>query len=274
MTLDDIRFIFNRALKASFSYRKLLLVFTVLVMCGLLVVFFRSLAINAGEWIQLSLTFLPIFLCAGVLFSTGIILVRIYHDEIKQREVVYRDILAKSWEIVIGASYFCIPIILCYLLLWMLMGVFFLFREIPVVGEAFSVILSFAPFLINFGSIVLCVLALGILFFATPAIALRGLNGMQVSQDLVQRLNADIFSNLLLAFISLIPLAVVIGILSLSATMTGSICYTCDNPIFITLRWFFIMVPFVALLAPAVTFFFNFSAESHVLMRKLLKRKS
>ena len=268
MTLNDIRFIFNRALSLSFCPRKLMIAFVVLAMCGLLVVFFRSLAINAGEWIQLSLTFLPVFLCTGVLFSMGIILIRGYHDEIKKREISYRQILAKSWEIVIGASYFCIPMILCYLLLWMMMGMFFLFRETPVVGEAFGVILSFAPFLINFGSLLLCLLSLCVLFFVTPALALKGLGGMQVSQDLFRRLNADAFSNLLLLLISLIPLGATIGILCLSAWMTGSLCYACDSAVFITLRWFFIMVPFVALLSPGVVFFFNFAAESHVLMRK------
>src|SRR5262245_60919128 len=115
MTLADIKFRFNRALALTFSRKKLLFVFTILVLCGLLVVFSRALALNASHWVLLSLGFLPIFLSAGFLLGMGVILVRIYHDEVKQKPFRYRDILAKSWEIAIGSSYFSIPIILCYL---------------------------------------------------------------------------------------------------------------------------------------------------------------
>src|SRR5262245_29112925 len=111
MDFNDIQLMFNRALAYSFNKKKLLLAFTVLALCGLLVVFFRGLSINAGEWVLLSLTFLPFFLCAGVLLSMGIILIRVYHNEIKERPVDYAEMIGKSWEVVIGASYFSIPII-------------------------------------------------------------------------------------------------------------------------------------------------------------------
>ena len=146
-----------------------------MALSGLLVVFFRGLALHAGQWVQLSLTFLPIFLCTGILLSMGILLIRIYHDEIKKGEANYFSIFSRSWEIIIGASYFAIPIILGYLLLWMLLGIFFLLGEIPAVGEFFSVILSFAPFLINLGTLVLCLLSLSLLFFISPLIAFKGL---------------------------------------------------------------------------------------------------
>src|SRR5208337_3939660 len=101
-----------------------------------------------------------IFLCAGFLLAAGVILVRIYHDEVKERPTRYRDIVAKSWEVAIGSSYFSIPIILCYLLLWMLLGIFVLLKEIPGIGDLFGVLLSFGPFLINLGSLLLCVISL------------------------------------------------------------------------------------------------------------------
>src|SRR5262245_18674243 len=153
MNLSDVQFIFNRALSLAFERRKLLMVFVVLALCGLLVIFFRALAIHAGTWVLMSLSFMPIFICAAIVLSVGVILIRVYHDEIKRKTFRYRDILAKSWEIVIGASYFTIPIILCYLLLWMLLGIFVLLKEIPGVGEFFGVIFAFGPFLINLGSI-------------------------------------------------------------------------------------------------------------------------
>lgn len=268
MTLSDIQFIFNRALAHTFSRKKLLLVFVVLALCGVMVVFFRGLSLNAGQWILMSLAFLPFFLCAGVLLSMGILLTRIYHDEVKDKPVNYSDILSKSWEVVIGASYFSIPIILSYLLLWILLGIFVLLQQVPAVGDIFGVVLAFAPFLLNLGSLVLCLLNFAMLFFVTPIVALKGLNRIRVTQTLVKRLKSDVFSNVILAFFAILPLLAISGLLVFAAFLTGSVCSSCGNPLHDVLQWFFIMIPFTALLAPAVVFFFNFAAEAHVLARK------
>lgn len=245
------------------------MVFLVLALCGLLVVFFRGLSIHAGQWILMSLTFLPFFLCAGVLLSMGILLIRVYHDEIKEKPINYSEILSKSWEVLIGASYFSIPIILSYLLLWILLGIFVMLKQIPAVGDIFAVILAFGPFLLNLGSIVLCLLNLSMLFFVTPIVALKGLNRIRVTQILVKRLKSDVFLNTILVFFSLLPLMAVTGLLILAAFLTGTVCYTCENPLHNVLQWFFIMIPFTALLSPAVIFFFNFAAEAHVLMQRV-----
>lgn len=274
MTFSDIQMMFNRAISLSLSKKKFLLVFTILALCGVLVVFFRGLALGANEWLLMSLTFLPIFLCAGILLSTGIVLIRIYHDEIKKKETRYSEILGKSWEIMIGASYFCIPIILSYLLLWMLLGVFFLLKEIPGLGPFFSAILAFGPFLINLGSLILCVLSLAILFFVTPIIALKGLNRIQIAQTLSKRLTDDIFSSMVLALIATFPLWIIVGFLTLAAWMTGSVCFACETPLHQILQWFFTMIPFTAVLTPVVIFFFNFAAESHVWMMKNARMRS
>jgi hypothetical protein len=274
MNLNDIQYIFNRALSLTFCKKKLLLVFVVLALCGLMVLFFRGLSIGANEWVFMSLAFLPFFLCAGVLLSTGILLIRIYHDEIKQKPVSYADVVSKSWEVVIGASYFSIPIILSYLLLWILLGFFVLLKHIVGVGEVFGVIFAFGPFLLNLGSLVLCLLNLAMLFFVTPVIALKGLNRVQVTQILIKRFESDVFSNLLLAFIAILPMLILAGFLTLAAFLTGAICFGCENPLYHVLQWFFIMIPFTAIISPAVVFFFNFAAESHVLMQKQLDKKS
>jgi hypothetical protein len=268
MNFKNIQFIFNRALSLTFNKKKLLLVFLVLLLCGVLAVFFRGLAINAGQWFVLSLAFLPIFLCCGVLLATGIVLIRIYHNEVKNKDISYRDIVTNSWDTILGSAYLTIPIILSYLLLWMLLGIFFLLNELPGVGTFFGVILAFAPFLINLGSLILCVLSLSMLFFITPIVALKGLNGIQISQTLTRRFQQDLFFNLFLAAIATLPLLLIVGLLTAAAALTGAICYTCDYPLYVTLQWFFVMIPFTALLTPAMVFFFNFAAEAHVLLQK------
>lgn len=273
MTLKDIQVIFNRALFFSFNKKKWLLTFLVLALCGLLAVFFRGLSLNANQWVVMSLTFLPIFLSAGILLSMGIYLIRVYYHEIKQKEFSYSEIFNKSWEVIIGASYVSVPLILSYLVLWMVMGIFVLLNEIPGLGNFFTVVLSFAPFLLNLSSLVLSLISLSLLFFVTPLIALKGLNRAQLSQILLKRFKSDIFSNLLLALVALTPLLFLVGFLILAAFLTGTLCYGCNTPTYTILQWFFIMIPFTAILAPAVIFFFNFSAEAHVLLQREIKKE-
>lgn len=274
MTLNDIQFLFNRALSLTFERRKLLLVFVVLALCGLLVVFFRGLSINAGQWIMMSLTFLPFFLCTGILLSMGIILIRIYHDEIKGRAVNYTEMLSRSWETIVGGVYFTVPVILSYLLLWILLGIFVMLKQTPAVGDIFAVILVFGPFLINLAILLLCLINAGMLFFVTPILALKGLNRIRVVQTLVKRLKSDVFSNVMLILVSVLPLVAITTLLVLAAFLTGTVCYQCENPLHNVLQWFFIMIPFTALLAPAIVFFFNFAAEAHVFMQRNLQKNA
>lgn len=273
MTISDLQRMFNRALDHTFSRSKLLLTTGILAMCGLLTVFFRGLAFHASEWVVMSLTFLPIFLCGGVLLSLGIVLTRLYHNEVKGKEVSLKYILERSWEIVIGASYFCVPIILSYLLMWVLLGVFLILKEIPALGDPIGVVLSFGPFLLNLGSVLLCILNVAILFFVTPAVALKSFDPVSVSQIIARRLSSDVFSNLLLVFVAALPIAFVFGVLSVAAVLTGSTYIEASTSLHVALHWFFIMLPFTALASPAVVFFFNFAAEGHVHMRRALQQE-
>jgi hypothetical protein len=268
MHLSQIQFIFNRAASLTFVKKKLLISSIVLAFCGLLVVFFRGLAVNASQWVLMSLTYLPFFLCAGVLLAMGIFLIRIYHDEVKQKPEAYSQVLSRSWETILGAAYFAVPMILSYLLLWILLGVFMLLKEISGFGEFFSVLLAFGPFLLNLGCLLLGIFSLGLLFFVAPIIAFKGLDRIAVTQLFVERLKRDLFSNLLLAAIALLPLVAISGMLLLAAFLTETVYYASESHLRNVLQWFFIMIPFTALLSPTVVFFFNFAAEAHVMMKK------
>lgn len=274
LDLDDIQDIFQRALTLTFTRKKFLAMFGVLLACGLLVVFCRGLALAANSWISLSLTFLPIFFSAGLLLAAGVVMIRAYHDEVKKRHVGYRTIFANSLDILIGTSYLSVPIILAYLILWMLLGVFFLLSEIPMIGSFFAMVLAFAPFLLNFGSLLLCVLSISLLYFVTPVIALRKMNRLQLVQTVTQRLQSDLFLNLFLATVAALPLLLLCGLLVLAAFLTGEMAYPDQtaSSVYVILEWFFIMIPFTAILAPAAVFFFNFSAESYVLLQKRKQR--
>ena len=268
MTWQDIEHIFNRSLEFSFSKKKLLFMFPILVICGVMLVFCRALAINAGQWVVLSLTFLPIFLSSGLLLSSGVVLARFYHNEVKMLPVSFKKIFSQSWELLIGVSYLTFPLLLAYLLLWMLMGIFYLLKATPAFGELLGVILAFGPFLLVLGSLVLSFCNLFILFFATPHIALKSSMKLKLAEDVLKRFTNNIFSNLALFIFGLLPLLIIVSILSLAAFLTGINFFVRTETLGIALQWFFIMIPFCAILSPGIIFFFNFSVESYALILK------
>ena len=130
MTFSDIQKIFNRAFLLSFSKKKLLFTFFVLVSCGLLAVFCRGLGVLSGNsWISLSLAFLPIFLSALILLFSSVLVIRIYHDEIKNRQSTFFSVFKKSFDVMLSAASIGLPLVLIYLLFWITLGVFFLLKD-------------------------------------------------------------------------------------------------------------------------------------------------
>lgn len=273
MNWDEIRQSFNRALERTFSWIKVGIVFSVLALCGLLGVFCKGVAPYAGQWLVMSLTFVPILITAGILLALGILLIRIYHHEIKNLPVNVWELLGKSWELMIAATYFSLPLILTYLMFWMVLGVFFLLREIPGLGTAIGVLLAPGPFLLNLGAILLCVLHVAILFFIAPALALKSGEGINVLLLVKKRLQKDPFTNIVWIAVALFPLAFVGSLLTLAAGLTESWYFEEGGPVYAALQWFFIMLPYTALFSPAVVFFFQFAAESHVALQREMKRE-
>lgn len=268
MNLSDVGAAFNRALAYTFSKKKLLLVYAVILACGLLTVFFRGLAAQAGSWTLLSITFLPIFFSVGLLLSMGILLIRIYHDEVKQRPVDYWTTASKSWDTIVGAAYFFIPILLGYLALWIIFAIYMILKAIPGIGEFLGVILAFVPFILHLSILALVVISWAILFFVSPLIALRSMDKVRMVEGIFHRLQIDPFSNLILAMLGLVPLAIFGAFAFLALYLTESVCFSCLNPLQRVLENFFILIPFAAILTLPIIFFFNFAAEAHVLLQK------
>lgn len=266
MTLSDIQFIFNRALILSVTKKKWLLIFSVLALCGFLTIFLQGLATHSSRWVQASLCFLSFFISAGLLFSLGILLVRIYYHEVRCKEFKYRDIFLSSWDLLLASSYFTIPIVLSFLLLWMGLTIFVFLRSIPAVGSLLGAILSFAPFIINMGTILLFFGTIALLYLMTPILALNGLDKSRIFEVLKKR-GTDFFSNILLGLVAAIPFLIVFALLAWSWRLTMLPCLDCKESYFL-IQEFILVIPFSALLAPAVAFFFNFAAEAHVLLLK------
>ena len=268
MSWEQLEKIFNRSMQYSLSRKKILFIFPLLILCGLLIVLCRALSIGAGEWILLSLTFLPIFLSSGVLLAGGVVLTRVYQHELKKTEFSYRKILHRSWQMLVNISYLSLPLLLAYLLLWTVMGVFYLLRELPGIGDFIGVVLAFGPFLLVLGVILLGLFNLVVLFFVTPEAALKTGVRLKLIESVYLRLKGGVFSNVVFLVIGVFPLALCLGILYLAASVTGSSFFSGSNALSLVLQSFFIMIPFCALLAPSVIFFFNFSAECFFLNQR------
>jgi len=268
MTSGDLEKIFNRAFVNCFSKGKLLLVFPVLVLCGLLTVICRTISYGAGQWMQMSMAFLPMFLCSGFLLAVGLVLVRIYHREIKGGEIKYLGVIKECKDLIYGIPYLTVPLVFSYLILWIVLGVFYLMRLIPYIGEVMSAIFSFGPFLLVLGSLFLSALSLLILFYITPAAAFRSDLSQKLAEEVFDQIKANPFLSFIMPLFALLPLLLVIGILSLAAVVTHILYVEASSGVTLALKWFFIMIPFCALLTPAVIFFFNFAAESHVFLRR------
>jgi hypothetical protein len=271
MTWNQIEKIFNRALSLSFSKRKFFLVFPVLALGGALAAICRYISFGVSQWVLLSTAFLPVFLCAGLLLAVGIVLTRIYHDEVKEIPYQYLQVIKGAKNLFMGIPYLAVPLIFAYLVLWMCLGVFYLLRAIPHAGPFISSLLAFGPFLLVLGSLALGVLSLLIVFFVAPAAAFREELKADLAEEVLADLRRNPFLSFVLPLIALLPLLLVVGVLSLAAALTHLLYIGEAGAFSMLVKWFFMMLPFCGLLTPAVVFFFNFSAESYALMRKVKK---
>ncbi len=267
MKWADLEKAFNRAILLSVSKKKLALAFPVLVLCGILSVFCRAVSYESGEWVSLSFVFLPILLSSGLLLALGVLLVRLHHHEAKRLTLDFRRLISGSLDLVVGTSYLALLPVLSYLLLWTILGVFFLLQEIPVIGDFVSVVFSFGPFLLLFGSLLLCLFNLGLLFFVAPIAALQPNKSGELAKRVLAVLKERLFTALVLLGISLIPTLLVGGLLCLAAILTKVNFLVGERSLSVALEWFFIMLPFSLILSPAVVFFFNFAAESYQILQ-------
>ena len=267
MSWTAIEFCFNRALRLSFSIKKLLFVFIVLWCCGFTVLFCKSLGQHTQDWLMLNWNFLPFFGLGILGLSLGVLLIRIYHDEIKGRKEDFWKTFSLSKKVMIEIAYLGMPIIIGYLTLWTMLGLFYLIKALPKVGWALGAFLSFGPFLLFLSMICLIVLCFVLFFFLTPIVALRACLPREWVKCMLVRISSSFFTNFVLFILSILPVGCILGLLMISLEMTNMFYLSSSNPLDLVL----IMLPVSILLAPGVVFFFQFAAESHILMMQKYK---
>ncbi len=268
MTWAQLEDCFHRSMALAFSKKKAMLAFPALLLCGVLSVFCRAVAFDASDWVAMSLAFLPILLSSGILLSLGVLLVRLYAHEAKKIALPLKKLFAGSADLILGTLYLSLPPVLLYLLLWIVLGFFYLLRSIPGIGHLFSIVFAFGPFLLILSSLLLCFFNLLLLFFVTPAVAMEPLKRASAAQRITSFLKGKLLTGLALFLVALIPIGLAVGFLSFAAYLTGLGLEQETESLGVALQWFFVMLPFAALLTPAVIFFFNFAAESFWLLQR------
>ena len=263
----DLENTFLNALEGIFSQKKLLTAFSALSLSGLVFIFCKALSLNASSWLKLSLLFFPVLLSTVFFLISGILLVQMYGQK-----GAFSTVVGPSIDIAIKTTPLSFLPLLAYGCLWIPLGLFFLLKEIPYIGPFFNIIFAFGPFLLIVCSLLLCLLNFFLLFFAVPWIAkvsMKNFQEVEFARRIWASLKGSPFLTIALFIAAALPALLVGALLSFAAILTN-VSFSLAGPSFaLALEWFFVMLPFTALLSPAVVFFFQFAAESHQLLRKI-----
>ncbi len=262
MNLESFEKRFQRAW-ANMTRQKLLLVFLCLSFSGLLIVFSRVVALTTGSWMALSLSFTPIFFVMGLLFCLGVFLIQVYQKEQSQKIVSYQQIMMSLKKSFVSVIAITAPVLVVCLFSWLILGLFFLIKEIPKVGNTVGVFLSFAPFLLILTTLLLVFFNIVLLFFVTPRLVVGSEIGINFWKSLLHSISKNPLTSAVNLFIGALPLLFILTFLVAAACLTQISYFASNGPLLVGLKWFFLMLPFNALMTPAIIFFFNFSSECY-----------
>ena len=260
--MQDFERTFLLAWNGAFSRLRLLLAFSALVASGLLFVFCSAISMQASPWVVLSLRFLPFFASSGLLLGAGVLIAKIHFHERKGLKLSLGRLLMGSADLVIGTSYLALPPLLLYFILWLGMGMVCFLQQLPVLGPFFQVFFSFAPFLILALTLCLGLISLALLFWVAPIAARGALKRLSLVREIALIFTRRPLFAISSFAIACLPLLIIGGILGLSAVMADHTLAASHESYLRPLEWFFMMLPFAALLSPPLIFFFQFATLS------------
>jgi len=258
----------KRAFVHAFNVKKIIFAYPFVFLCGLIVVFSKLLALAANRWIMLSLFFLPILFSVAILYVLGIFLNQIYYKELKNAKVSYFDIMKNSFDKVLASLNISISFVLVFLIIWLIFGLLVAIKQIPHLGMFIAGILSFLPFLLIFGTILLCIVDILVLFFAAPIITFNEKKKFTLIKKIFfENFQKNVFESIFQFFIGTAFIFFALFYVYVSAKLTSFLFYI---PIkeYLALKEFFVTILASLFLTPFVIFFFNFSLESYNFFQK------
>lgn len=256
MNLETLREMFNRAFKRCFDLRQFLFLFLVLLACGILFFFFQGIALYASGWLSYPLKCLPLFLAAALLLGGG---VWVCHQTLDQPEGEKKREMF-PWGVMIRASYNALPLLMAFLLFWILLALFIGLKVLPIIGPFFGIFLAFAPFILSFGTLALFIVAFPLLFFAAPIFAFEE---RIERKKFKKQFKSEPFLHLLLLLVGFLPVGIMWYFLTYAFSLSLEIYSHTDGPVTQILQSFFMLLPYGALFTPVWLFFFHFASESY-----------
>ncbi len=263
MKFKDVETLFQKSW-LSIDKKKCLLVFFTLCVCGIFVVFSRVIGVQANMWVRLSLTLMPLFVSTTLLFALGILLANMTRHERSNEQPKFLQVFMESVKAFNSILYLTLPLFFVYLIAWLTLGFFMVLKAIPTVGDFVGVFLSFGPFILIFGSLVLAFLNVLFLFFLTPLLAFQENLNFKTIKENCSLFKKNILVSTCILALAAFPIFFILCFLIGAALLTKFSYFANTSAIFVGLQWFFLMLPFNALLTPFILFFFNFSSNVYL----------
>lgn len=264
MKLKDLSQMFNRAAGHVFAIKKTFFLFLALIVFGLIFLSLKGIATDTLNWWRLFLAAIPFFLLIAFLMATGVFLVKAYVLEREDKPFSVKETFSSSAKFMLKAAYFALPLFLAFIVLWVTMGIFILLKSIPYLGPFLGVILAFVPYVSSICILLLFFISLLFLFFLTPLLAF---NETVDRNALIGRLRADLFTHILLLGSAFFPVWIVWLFASRAITLTFAVYSINDSGVEMALQSLFMLIPFAAVMALPLTFFFNFATESYLMTK-------
>jgi hypothetical protein len=267
MRFTELESMAERASRYVFSKTKLLLTALLITACAFLGVLALGVALWSVRWLNVTLFFLPFVVTFLAIMTTGVFIIRSYHDEVTNKEVTYKTILATSWNELIVSAYLFIPFIGLFLLLWLGEACHFFLKPVPIIGPLMDSIFFLGSIFWIFALLLLCLTSCFLIFCISPVIALKSLTRQELLEFAKTELKKSIFLRLFLFSVSIIPLALSVLLLWISLASVYTVSPIHHESLWI-LYGFIMMLPIALILSPALVFFFNMAAETHILIQK------
>lgn len=256
---------FNDSL--SFSLKKCVPTFLVLLLCSIVFLFFKTLSFHAHAWVSFSFFFFPLMIGAFLLSALGIFLIDLYFHEKKGIKLTLKELVPHFLEKLLRTTYLTLFPILIFFILWIVLGFFLLIKEAPIFGSFIGAFLSFIPFLLVFSSVLLLCYDLFVLFFILPSLDLKK-KGEVWFKETFLLFKAKPFEHLNLVFIALIPFIITLLLIAFSLNLMTLFEESSSNILLQIIGQFFVYLPICLLLTPSVIFFFQFSFQAHKLLHE------
>jgi len=264
MDLQKIPEMFNRALRFAFYMKKLLFTASLLLLAGLVSLFFVALELSLNDpWLKTGLAFFPFFINFGIFLAGAPVMIHTYSEEVagRGRSLSYLKVALSRFDVIIRAASLAPLLLILYLLLWFFLGFYLILQEIPLIGLFFSAIFAFVPFVIYLLIGLFMVACIAFLFFASPKFHLKKEINVKDLLEIWRGIKVEPFQALLAFFLGIVPKLLLSFLLYFAFRLTLLCCDGGHLPLFTVIHSFMILLPMTVVLAPAVAFFFHFAFE-------------